>query len=1700
MIQLTKSIIKYAAMLAIGGLLPMASNAAFAQSDIISNTATVQWSENGQISTSPSNVIEIEIDRTPPPSVALYHFGSGQNSLNASIPSTICLSNNGPVPVPMRGAFRDIDNDAADIEPANAIRAGEPLIIQVIAAEKNLNPNAIDSFQSSITTRNGDSETIILAETGENTSIFRAIINTTATPPSPVQGDCVLSVSAGDQLSFALDDLDSGINIGSLSVEILIDPFGISFDSGDGAPVDGTIITIVDAVTGQPADVFGDDGVSIYPSTVTTGGSVTDSGGTLYNFTPGFYRFPFLRAGQYRLIVTPPGPYTFASAAPPDQLANLTRPDGGQFTIADGSFGGIIILDDPAPVRVDIPLDRPGTPLLLRKTASKNIAARGDIVQYRVSVSNQDNIRSTGEITVTDILPKQVRLRAESVRYNNETVTADVASDGSSFNVTLPSLAGGESGLLTYLGEIRQDAEQGDAINIITATDSRGSSSNIGESIIRIERDEISERFSIIGRITDQGCSVHPNDANGIAGVRVILQDGRFAVTDQDGRYHFEGLKPGIQVVQIDPSSLPNDQQAIDCAQNTRSAGSAISQFVEGNGGALKRADFRTKTVAAENRGHDVFKAISKPLPEAKSDQQAAGADIDWLAGQSAGIDWLFPDDGYNPRVSVIRVAVKHGVGDKIELQINGKIVDPLSYDGLKKSADNKIAASIWRAIPVNQGKNILKAIVKDKNGNILKTLERNVHFSTPPVRAEFIKDQSILVADGVTRPRITVRLTDRSGRPIQHGSTGDFSVPAPYEAAVDVDAQQANQLSGLERADPVWRVIGDDGHAFIELAPTTASGTLSVNFNFRDGETVREQRIETWLDPGERPWTVVGFAAGTIGFNKLEEGLEDLAQDSDSDTINLDGRAALYAKGRVSGKWLLTLAYDSDKEEDETRFGGVIDPRNFYTIYADRSEQRFDAASVRRLYLKLERPQFFALFGDYETAINEPQLARYQRSFNGVKAEFRNDQISANAFAADTPFRFRREEIQGNGLSGPYALSARDIIANSERVTIETRDRIRSNLILNERPLVRNIDYDIDYANGTLIFREPILSRDSALNPQFIVATYEVSGIGERVTNAGGRVRWQDKEGKIRVAATAIHDETDNDTTNLGGVDIVFAPGIATEIRAEIAVSDSNAKAANTGGDAGTSSAWLVEAEHHGNNIDVLAYVREQNARFGIGQQNASEIGSRKIGAEGRLRIYDDLQLSVLTFQENFFETNARRRSTSGEIEYRAQDTKLSAGIARASDRLADGQINRSTLAKLGASQSFLNNKLELSAQSEFALGGQDDSIDFPSRHRFGVRYSVRPDIQLIAGYEIADGENIDSRTARVGFDIAPWSGARITASGNQQDINEFGPRTFAAYGLAQSFRLNEKWSLDFSLDGNKTLNGFDNNQIINPAQPVASGGFLASDGALTEDFTAVTSGATYRGEKWSWVNRAEYRNAQTNDRYGLTSAILRQISEGVALGAAISYFDANQEGGAQTKVIEGEISWAYRPSNSRWSILDKTEFRSDSIRNAIAGNAGPIGGAALTISGDAVSRRVINSISINYSPIANNDGGNEFFERGEYSLFWGTRYVFDRFGEDDVEGWSNIIGADARFDISNIADIGGQGTVRIGANGSNIAYSGGPVLTVSPFKNSNISIGYNIVGFRDRDFEDARYTRSGPFLTFKLKFDQNSFSDLGL
>lgn len=1666
-----------------------------AHAQTISNIATIQWDAGASRIVRNSNQVDLIVEPAPAPPSALttYQLDSSPAAQALSVPATICQGSNGPAPVLLYGAFAGIQLAPASVAQTSQVRAGEPLIVAISSAADNRDAASAETIPVRLETVAGDSETLDLAENGPDTGIFVGLIRTSATPATPVRNDCLITMTPGTTFSLSGVRASDGTVIASSTVEILIDPFGIVFDSGDGAPVSGTSVTLIDAATGQPAQVFGDDGVSSYPSTVVTGSTATDGGGKIYVFPPGDYRFPFVRPGDYRLLVQPPPPYTVPSTSTPADLAGLLRPDGLPFALAAGSYGGLFTLSAPSPVRIDVPADRPGGTIILRKSASTPVAAPGDPVQYRINVQNGDTGRSTGAITISDALPAEMRLKNNSIRYNGLHVDYSISSDGRNLSVAIPALSAGKSGVLSYILEVRPDAEPGPSLNRASARDSRGAQSPIADATVRIARDGITDRMTIIGRITDGGCAVDPSAANGVPGVRVMLEDGSYAVTDIEGRYHFEGVLPGLHVVQVDPSSLPTDQVPVDCARIARSAGSAISRFVDGRGGSLVRADFRS--MGGRNAARREASAAHRPA--APTDAEAAGADRDWFSGQMPEIGWLFPGPDHNPRTKAVRVVIKHLPGQTVKLFADGRPVEDLAFEGARKNGVGSLAVSQWRALELRDGDTVFTAEVRDANGTLVETLRRTVHYANSALHAELVREKSILVADGLTRPVLALRMTDRAGKPVRNGLVGDFVLPAPYYPAVEADAQAARQLSGLERARPVWHVEGDEGIAYIELEPTTASGGLSITLPFRDGDVTRKHTIQTWLTPGKRPWTIVGFAAGTAGFNTLEGRTERLG--ANGEHWYGDARLALYAKGRIRGKWLMTLAYDSDKAKDEARFAGTIDPAAYYTIYADRSERRYDASSVRKLYLRLERPQFYALFGDYETGINEPQLTRYQRAFSGAKAEYGNEHVRATAFAADTPYRHRREEIQGNGLSGPYALGARDILPNSERVVIEVRDRLRSGRIVESRALVRHIDYDIDYTGGTLRFREPILSRSSQLDPQFIIVDYEVDGVGQRVLNAGGRASWTNAAKTLTLGATAVHDESDIARIDMGGVDLRYTPGASAEIRAELAASDSSPRAQAKGMARGTATAWLVEAEHHGKMLDLLAYAREQERGYGVGQANGAEIGTRKLGLDGRIRITPDLSVTGSAWTEDYLGSAARRTAGRALAEYRTRGLDLRAGLTIANDRLDDGRTAGSTIAQFGATKRLFDNKLELDAQTELPVGGRDDSADFPARHRLSARYAITDDVTLVSGYEIAKGDAIDARTARLGFDLKPWTGGRLVASANQQSTNEYGPRSFAAYGLSQSLPVGRKVTFDLTLDGNKSLSGVDPARVLNPAHPVASGGFIGTDGVLTEDFTAVTAGATYRGKSWSLAGRAEYRDGELGNRYGLTLSGLRQIGEGRAFGGALTWFKAARKGGPRTDARIIAISWANRPDDSHFAFLEKLELREDRARGAVFGKPGPIGGAPLTIDGDATSRRIVNSFALNWSPTQKREDGT-YLGRSEISAFWGTRYVFDRFGADDLKGWSNVFGADIRFDLGKSLDIGIAGTLRQNPGGRSYAGSGGPALGISPMSNTYISVGYNVTGFHDRDFEASRYTRSGPFVTLRLKFDQNSFSALGL
>lgn len=1620
----------------------------------ITNTAVLRYDGPTGPITIPSNTVTIDVARAKRPtrlSINLLPIGFELRGMKCETVPTLSYT---PAPI-----------DAADFARAPVAKTVEPRQAVIIALDNeggNRDPMVREISWVRVESQFQKLQ-LPLLETGPDTGIFAGGIP----EPQPVPSACELRLDRGAHLSLHFDKDE--FSFGSTYTQ-LIDPTGYLFDSQTGALVDGAVVTLVDE-SGRPATVYGDDGVSAYPSTVVSGGSVTDASGRVYDFPQGNYRFPLTAPGTYRLKVEPPADYRAPTARPRAELDALRDPRGKPFLLNSASFGEPFTLSDPNPFIADIPLDRGGeTRLLLTKTASVREASPGDVVHYVVRVENRSGAAASG-VELNDILPKGLSYRRGSTRGADEPT---VSSDGRTLAFRVPAIAAARQAEIRYAVSINPGAPTGEAVNRVLASGSGGVTGNEAAASVRIKALLFTDGFTLIGRVTEGGCRDPEAGRRGIPGIRLMLEDGTFVATDKDGLYHIEGVRPGRHVVQIDTASIPATHEAVTCDADTRQAGSATSRFVESAGGLLQRVDFQLRpTGVAPAKAADA-------LPVATPAADAAG-DRDWLADATPGVEFLFPTVDHNPRAPVVRVVIKHGAQQRVALRINGAAVDTLAFDATDTRGE--VAISRWTGIGLVPDANLLEARVLDGEGRVAQVLTRTVHVAGAPASATLVPEASRLVADGLTRPLLAIRLADRNGRPVRDGTIVPVAIAAPYRVAIEPDQDATRGLLARPTPAAVARVIGDEGLAYVVLEPTTQAGALRATVMLSDGKVSRAVDTRAWLTGAATDWMLVGFAAGTLGHDTLKTRSTDLPRHTRGKVVR-DGQLAFYAKGRIKGSWLLTIAYDSDRAYDRSRgLLGVIDPDRYYTVYGDRSRQGQDAATSRKLYLRLERREFYALFGDFETGMTMTQLTRYSRTLNGVKAEYSGKRVSVAGFAAHSDEVYARDEIRGAGLTGPYRLSGRDIVPNSDKLRLEVRDRLRPERVLSATPMTRHIDYDIDPTIGTIRFRDPVLGKDLANNPVFIVVDYETYGRGKKLS-AGGRAAAKLAGDAVELGVSAIRDEAQGAT--VAGMDLRAKLTDTTELRAEAA----------TGGaqGIGTGQAWLAEVEHRGARLDMLAYARQQDTAFGVRQQSVVEAGTRKFGFDGRWTATDRVSLTGAAWREVQIDGPGRRMAGEARVELRRAAGTIFAGTQFAFDTGLDGQDRNSKLLTLGGTQALLGGKLSVTAQTQFAPDGAKDSVDFPARHQLMAAYRLTPAIRLIGGYEIAEGKDATVNNAQIGLDATLWPGGKVTGTLNQQASGGVAggsgaSRLYGQYGVIQSVTLAKALTLDATLDASTTVRGaIPAGAAIRPFQAGSGGSIGMIDAANNDgDYVAMTLGLTYRHDQWNWRGRLEHRRSDQNDRFGVTADVVRTLGEGKTIAAGLRYFTVTQQDGAKARSLYADVAVAWRPLDSRWSVLDRAELRSERADGAIVGrNAlGVPGGNG--IGQDTL--RAIHNIAVNYRT------GSEGDAHGlSGTVYHGAKWVRGSYGDDDYTGFIQVLGFDLRQDLGQHVDIGVQGSVQHALRPDRVAFSAGPSIGVSPAKDMWISAGYNIAGYRDRDFEDDRYTRSGAHVTMRMKFDRDT------
>ncbi|RMH14422.1 MAG: hypothetical protein D6698_12735 [Gammaproteobacteria bacterium] len=893
-------------------------------------------------------------------------------------------------------------------------------------------------------------------------------------------------------------------------------------------------------------------------------------------------------------------------------------------------------------------------------------------------------------------------------------------------------------------------------------------------------------------------------------------------------------------------------------------------------------------------------------------------------------------------------------------------------------------------------------------------------------------------VADGKTPIRIRIEVKDRKGRQV-HAETdleirkGTLKPPVKLQPTRLVEAQHDQQVSV-------------DAEGWVTFAPVTQSGRYQATLAYGDVET----EVETFVRPAYRDLIMVGLAEGTLGYQQIHGHMQSLPDDQDREGWVQDGRIAFYAKGKVKGKWLLTAAYDTAKTKGRTgdRLLQTVQPDAFYTIYGDGTSQSFDAPSQRKLYLKLERDTFYALFGDYATDLSVTELSRYTRTLNGIKSEWAGQKGGYRAFAALTGQTLVHDEIRGDGTSGLYHLSRQDLLANSEKVVIETRDRFRSEQILEQRTLSRFIDYDVDYLKGTLFFKQPVVSRDSRFNPVYIIVDYETRRISKPdLTVVGGRGYLRPAR-HVEVGLTAIQQEQAAGDEQMLGTDIQYRLNRNTTLQGEFSGTDTVSS--------GKNNAWRVAADFKGEHVRGQAYYRNVENGFGLGQISQTENGTRKYGLDANVTVSDPLKVDTRIYRQTTQSTHASRDVLDLSGHYTLKRGEFRLGALTARDHLQNGTQTSNNLTA-GASWK-VTDRVRLHLDHEQNLT-QNNSVDFPTRSRLGLDYAWSSAAMLFAEQEWTRGQNLDANLSRLGVRGTPWNGAQLSSSVESR-VGENGERAFANIGLNQTWSLNELWSMDVGLDRTQTLKDDQAADLQpNPAVPLVTGG--------TEDFTAVSAGVSYRPSHWEWDNRLERRVASSERRWGISSGLLGEINDSLTASGRVQGFSTH---GTTNLSDEANLRLgaAWRPHRDGWMMLNRFEARY--LRSE-------------TGTTDQKDLRFINNLNSHHQLDANDQ------------LAWqvGLKYTRNTLSRQTYHTVLDLLGLEWAHDLSEKWDLHLHARRLHSLHASTSQYHTGLSLGRQLVERMWVSAGYNFSGFYDADFSSSDFTAQGPFVKLRLKLDQN-------
>lgn len=753
--------------------------------------------------------------------------------------------------------------------------------------------------------------------------------------------------------------------------------------------------------------------------------------------------------------------------------------------------------------------------------------------------------------------------------------------------------------------------------------------------------------------------------------------------------------------------------------------------------------------------------------------------------------------------------------------------------------------------------------------GNRLYKATRRVHIIGRPDTLIANKKSIELPADGQSTMTIHVRVKDAWGYQINRLKIANVFISKGTLTETDLDSLSPGYQVPIQESEFEFTV---------KSAAEVGSGKVNVRIDEKSLE------IPLYYTTPLSRFILVGSmdaAASAAELGDKDHGTPKFTladwthQEGDIKNIPVSGRLAFYGKGSWLHKYQITASYDSRRTRDNQLFRD-LDPDKQYALYGDASTIIYDAQTQSKFYGRIERNESSITLGDYNTDLRNTEFAKYDRSFNGFYSKINIAKQGLTTFATLNDRTMQLDEIRGEGISGYYYLTKSRITLNSDKVRIETRDRYHPEIIIRSEEKTRFIDYDINYVDGTLMFKQPVSSVDASGNPVYIIAIYEYQDNSDKSLIGG--MRYEGAIQKFKLGSTFIVEEKKPSNFYLYGMDATLPVTKWLKLKGEFA----QAQNTDFSNKKQTGNAYFTQIDFEPQkSVHLNGYYRKVEDDFFNPSQTGSrfEVGAEKYGTKNEIglgkvgkihsefyRQFNDIGTVNeyhIQVANAFYEYNISKK-TSAKLGYEDAERRKAG---------QDSTAEREYRSKMIHAQISHQWNKHFSTELEHEQNLAEGETTLPTGTSIGITYRLSERIELFLKQRLLDTKGKKTQTI-FGIDSKLNRNTQMTgkyeiggAAG--EDWNR------ATIGLKNKWEVRKDLTLNFAFESTATMDSLE---------------------VPTPENNAISVGIEYLPDKpWKSSGKYELRQDKTVRKQVITLGSEYKILNGLSLIGRMEKTGAN-------------------------------------------------------------------------------------------------------------------------------------------------------------------------------------------------------------